>query len=45
MLKADVLELKMGDGFRKLTDQLRKEARKESALQLQNQDVQEELKH
>ena len=42
--KGDVLELKMGNGFRKLQLQSRKEEQKENVLLLQNQDVQDELK-
>ena len=44
MLQADVFELKMANGFKKLTNQLKQEERKENVLLLQNQDVQEELK-
>ena len=35
---------RVGAGFKKLTNQLKQEERKENVLLLQNQDVQEELK-
>ena len=40
MLQADVSELRMVNGFKKLINQLKLEERKVNVLLLQNQDVQ-----